>query len=131
MSKTKCDHRNNKDCKHVFDEDGIYIDPPLDTVRNDNLAEVIDERVNVYGKPEDMFPRMAQVWSGIIGHEVTAEQVALCMIGYKLVRASQTPDYSDNSDDVEGYLDIFRTLVGPDMVHARSVTEYLEAKHRA
>jgi hypothetical protein len=46
----------------------------------------------------------------------------------KLVRTSHTPDYSDNSDDIEGYLDIFRKVVGEDMVHARTVSEYLLIK---
>ena len=45
-----------------------------------------------------------------------------------MLRRQHTPDYSDNSDDIEGYLDIFRTLVGDDMVHARSVEEYLVQK---
>jgi hypothetical protein len=75
-----------------------------------------------------MFARAAQIWSGIIGHEVNATDVPLMLIGYKVLRAQFTPDYSDNSDDIEGYLDIFRELVGKDMVHARSVTEYLELK---
>ena len=44
------------------------------------------------------------------------------------MRADQTPDYSDNSDDIEGYLDIFRKIVGEDMIHARSVSDYVEQK---
>ena len=95
---------------------------------NEIVAEVIDGRRSVYGNPEEVFPRHAQVWSAIIGAPVTAEQVALCLIGYKLIRAADTPDYSDNSDDIEGYLDIFRKIVGKNMVHARSVSEYLEKK---
>jgi len=51
------------------------------------------------------------------------------LAGYKLVRAAKAPDYSDNSDDVEGYLDIFRKVVGEDMIHARSVTAYIEEKY--
>ena len=95
---------------------------------NKIVAEVIDGRRNVYGNPEEVFPRHAQVWSAIIGTPVTPEQVALCLIGYKLIRAADTPDYSDNADDIEGYLDIFRKIVGDGMVHARSVSEYLEKK---
>lgn len=96
--------------------------------RTDVVAEVIDERVQVYGNPLETFEQIAQVWSGILGHPVKATDVPLCQIGMKLVRTAQAPDYSDNSDDVEGYLDIFRQLVGEDMVHARSVTDYIEQK---
>lgn len=96
--------------------------------RPGNVGEVIDQRVSVYGEPVQGFERIAQVWSGILGHEVTAEEVALCQMGMKLVRAQNAPDYSDNSDDVEGYLDIFRKVVGDQMIHARSVTEYVELR---
>ncbi len=95
------------------------------------VAEVIDGRRSVYGNPEEVFPRHAQVWSAIIGAPVTAEQVALCLIGYKLIRTADAPDYSDNSDDIEGYLDIFRKIVGDRMISARSVSEYTEKKASA
>ena len=38
------------------------------------------------------------------------------------------PCYSDNSDDIEGYLDIFRKLVGEDMIHARTVSDFIAQK---
>lgn len=96
-----------------------------EAVRSATLANVIDERVQVYGEPREGFARIAQVWSGILGIEVRADQVALCQIGMKLVRTSVTPEYSDNSDDVEGYLDIFRKVIGEDMIHARSVDDFI------
>lgn len=102
----------------------------LNTSRNENLTEVIDDRVKVYGDPTVTFVQIAQVWSGLLGHEVQPTDVPLLLMGMKMVRTSQAPDYSDNSDDIEGYLDIFRKLVGDDMVHARSVDEYVE-KSRA
>lgn len=102
--------------------DGIKSNPDQ---RDGNVGELIDGRVDVYGDPVTGFIRHAQVWSGILGIEVHPWQVALCMIGYKLVRTSITPDYSDNSDDVDGYLDIFKQLIGDDMVQARDTAAYL------
>jgi hypothetical protein len=93
------------------------------------VDEVIDQRVAIYGDPTQTFGRIAEVWSGIIGHHVNAVDVPLMLMGMKLVRTQVTPDYSDNSDDIEGYLDIFRQLVGEDMVHARLTSEYLEKKN--
>lgn len=126
-------------CKHAFwihgglessgcdalgcDCNRYYIAPAAEQ-RDGNVGELIDGRVNVYGDPIMGFTRHAQVWSGILGIEVQPWQVALCMLGYKLVRTGITPDYSDNSDDIEGYLDIFRQLM-PDMVQARDTAEYL------
>lgn len=92
------------------------------------VGEVIDRRVQVYGNPVETFARIAQVWSGIIGHTVNAVEVPLMMAGMKMVRAQVMPDYSDNSDDIAGYLDIFRQLVGEDMIHARTVNEFIEKK---
>lgn len=95
------------------------------------VNEVVDGRRNIYGQPTDTFARMAQMISGLLGHEVHAWQVPLILIIIKLVRTNECPDYSDNSDDIEGYLAIFREIIGPDMVHARSVSEYLELKENS
>ena len=97
---------------------------------SDVVSEVIDERVKVYGDPTVTFPQIAQVWSGYLGHEIKPEDVPMMMILMKSVRARQAPDYSDNTDDIEGYLDIYRKLV-PGMIHARSVDDYIEKKATA
>lgn len=96
--------------------------------REGNLGEVIDMRVQVYGDPTVTFQQIATMWSGYLNIEVKATDVPLMLNQMKMVRTRQAPDYSDNSDDMEGYLDIFRQLVGEDMIHARSVTEYIEKK---
>lgn len=97
--------------------------------RNDTVSEIIDQRVALYGDPRETFVRIAQVWTGILGHEVQPAEVPLLLMGMKLVRTQVTPDYSDNSDDIEGYLDIFRTIVGEDMIHARLSSEYWAQKN--
>ena len=96
--------------------------------REGQLGEIIDRRVQVYGDPVETFARIAQVWSGIIGHEIQPWEVPLMMAGMKMVRADVMPDYSDNSDDIAGYLDIFRKIIGEDMIHARTVNEFIEKK---
>lgn len=97
----------------------------MSSERDGHLGEVIDRRVQVYGNPVETFARIAQVWSGIIGHEIQPCEVPLMMAGMKMVRAQVMPDYSDNSDDIDGYMVIFRELIGDDMIHARTVDEYL------
>jgi hypothetical protein len=90
----------------------------------------IDERSRVYGEPVDCWSRVAQVWSGILDAEVSAADAVMCMMALKLVRTAITPDYSDNSTDIGGYLEIFRRIIGDDMVEASTVDEYV-AKRRA
>ncbi|HKN45349.1 MAG TPA: DUF6378 domain-containing protein [Propionibacteriaceae bacterium] len=92
------------------------------------LNQLIDQRKQVYGDPATTFERVAQIWSGILDHDVSAEDVALCLIGYKVLRTQVCPVYSDNSDDISGYLDIFRTVVGKDMIHAKSVEEFVQLR---
>ena len=94
----------------------------------DIVEEVVVSRASVYGSVTDTYPRIAQMMSAVLDHEVQPWHVPLLLICLKLVRTTEAPDYSDNSDDVEGYLAIFRELIGDDMVHARSVGEYLEKK---
>jgi Domain of unknown function (DUF6378) len=84
------------------------------------------ERASLYGGVTEGMTNTALIWSGILGVEVQPWQVPLCMIGVKLVRTNATPTYSDNSDDIEGYLQMFREIIGDDMVQARTATEFIE-----
>ena len=50
-------------------------------------AELVSgERQDAYGHPLDNFTRASKIWSVILGCEVSAEQVALCMVGMKIAR---------------------------------------------
>ncbi len=59
-------------------------------------------RQQMYGHPIHNMHRTAQIWSGILGIDVTEEEVALCMIGVKLARESFRPQ-RDNLVDISGY----------------------------
>ena len=50
-------------------------------------AEMVSgERQDAYGHPLDNFTRASKIWSVILGCEVSAEQVSLCMVGMKIAR---------------------------------------------
>ena len=50
-------------------------------------AELVSgARQEAYGHPLDNFTRASKIWSVILGCEVSAEQVALCMVGMKIAR---------------------------------------------
>lgn len=63
---------------------------------------VSEDRNDEYGHPLDNYNRAAQIWGVILGAEVTAEQVALCMIGMKIARQVHKPK-PDTIVDVIGY----------------------------
>jgi hypothetical protein len=72
-----------------------------------NILEEANELVNgarqaAYGHPLDDFTRTAKMWSAILGHEVTAGQVGLCMCALKISRQVNRQK-RDNLVDLAGY----------------------------
>ena len=79
---------------------------------SEKIDALLEERGSSWGNAASTHSRVAQVWSGILDTEVTAGQVALCMTGLKLVRASVNPDDPDSFDDGHGYLAIAEDIFG-------------------
>lgn len=73
-----------------------------ETILQEAQRLVHGDRQADYGHPLDDFTRTAAIWSAILGHHVTAEQVGLCMIGVKLSRQVNHPK-RDNMTDAAGY----------------------------
>ena len=76
-------------------------------VGEENILEeanrlVSQDRQDTYGHPADNFKRLALMWQGVLGVEVTPQQVALCMVCLKVARES-TRHARDNVVDIAGY----------------------------
>ena len=70
----------------------------------EEASELVDgDRQEDYGHPIDNHTRTAKMWSALLGVEVTAEQVCLCMVALKLSRQCHKPK-RDNLVDGCGYL---------------------------
>lgn len=65
-----------------------------------------------YGHPREDFTRIAQIWSAILGTEVTAEQALIMMAGLKLARLSTSFQHHDSKVDVIGYMLCLDRLAG-------------------
>jgi hypothetical protein len=63
---------------------------------------VTGDRQDTYGHPLDDFTRAGKIWEAIIGVPVSAEQVALCMVGRKISRQANAHKL-DNVVDGIGY----------------------------
>lgn len=59
-------------------------------------------RMEEYGPPRESFERIARMWSIVLDTEVSAEQVALCMLQMKVSRAMQGY-HRDSFVDIAGY----------------------------
>lgn len=77
-----------------------------------NLAtEILDTtRAEQHGDYAEGFTRAAQIWSAILGANVTPHQVALCMAGIKIARSTMNPSHNDNFIDLAGYAGIAGAL---------------------
>lgn len=73
---------------------------------------VVRKRREGYGSPERNFDRIACVWSALLNVTITAEQVALMMIGLKLVREAYSHQ-EDNLVDLIGYTICLDEIVNP------------------
>lgn len=76
--------------------------------RQEMLAEaaniIAGQRDVQYGGPEDNFSRIAKIWSVIFEKEITAEDVAMAMVGLKIARyASKSGFQPDTWVDIAGY----------------------------
>lgn len=72
-------------------------------------ALITGPRRESYGPVRESFERDALVWSQILGVEVTPRQVALCMIGLKLLREANKAS-RDNRVDLAGYTALLEEL---------------------
>jgi hypothetical protein len=66
-------------------------------------ADIVAARRKAYGDASLLFTQIARRWSLTLGTEVTAAQVALCLIDLKLSRLTTDPAHADSIMDVAGY----------------------------
>lgn len=76
-------------------------------MKRDQLLHKAEELINGdrakdYGDAKKNFEDIARLWSVVLGIEVTAQQMALCMIMVKAARLMKT-DHEDSWIDIAGY----------------------------
>lgn len=77
------------------------------TTRKDCLQQAIDivckDREDTYGKHEDNFKIIADLWSTYTGSEITSNDVAMMMCLLKIARIKTGKYKADNYIDLAGY----------------------------
>ncbi len=77
--------------------------PHTDNVLQQAEKLIYGDRQKAYGSVSTNFANIAKGWSVILGTEVSAEQVGLCMAWLKIARQVNKPNI-DNLIDVAGYV---------------------------
>lgn len=84
--------------------------------RDEILAEagrlINGDRAAAYGDARRSFASIAKIWSAILDRRVTADDVARCMIGVKLVRLTNSPGKLDSWIDIAGYAALGAEIAG-------------------
>lgn len=79
-------------------------------------ALINGQRQADYGDKLQNFSQIAMIWQGLLATKlgsaevITAEDVALCMIGVKMARLAKTPDHADSVLDIAGYAGCYDKL---------------------
>lgn len=91
-------------------DDAVFVSSLDESIIAEAESLVNGARQEYYGHPFDNMTRTAKTWEAILGIPITAEQVALCMIGVKLSRHAYRPQ-RDNLVDIAGYAEVYRQVV--------------------
>lgn len=76
----------------------------------DLARDAVTRRAAAYGEPAPHFTRAARLWSVLLGIEIEAYQVALCLGALKLARLVEAPGHADSAADLAGYAAIGHEL---------------------
>ena len=80
----------------------------IGTIRRSVLktaGDLIDgDRARDYGDAYEMHKRIAAGWSQVLGVDVKAHEVALCMAWLKISRLVETPSHADSYVDAVAYM---------------------------
>jgi hypothetical protein len=92
--------------------------------------EILDARSAYGDKVQNQVEQAAMINAYLSGRKVQPVDVPAIFMLVKLHRLGKMPDYKDNYDDIEGYLQIAKEVIGSDMIEATTAKEYMEIKNR-
>lgn len=87
-----------------------------------NILKEADEilngdRMKAYGNPKESFERIAKFWSVVVGKELTAKDVGLMMVLFKVSREIHAHK-PDNLRDIAGYAQTIQTIYDQDPIES-------------
>ena len=100
-----------EDSKHYPFTPGDRSGDTLVTTVEDSVEKILKERASTHGDSRKNFKRVSETWSAYLEKEVTALDVALMMVEFKIARIKNNNGYhEDNYLDAIGYLKLAKQL---------------------
>lgn len=88
------------------------------------------DRARDYGDAAENFQRIADLWCPILGVDVTATDVALCLTQLKVARLITSPGHQDSWVDAAGYVALGGEIAGRSALDAALQQEPLADRER-
>lgn len=97
---------------------------PLDA----EAPAILDAR-EAYGNRVVNMRQQADMWNAYLdGRTIEAHDVPIMFVLTKIHRLGRMSDYADNYNDIDGYMQIAREVIGSNMIEATTAKEYAEKK---
>lgn len=77
----------------------------------EKAASAVNERGKAYGPAGAVHATAARLWSAILGREVTALEVFLCLDALKTARLVHAPYHEDSVVDKAGYAELYGRVI--------------------
>ncbi|WZB38423.1 hypothetical protein SEA_YELLOWPANDA_6 [Microbacterium phage YellowPanda] len=93
---------------------------------------ILDGRA-AYGDRVTNMREQAAMFNAYLGtppRAIEPHDVPILYVLTKIHRLGKMPDYADNYNDIDGYMQIAREVIGDDMIGATTAKEYAEIKRR-
>ena len=100
MQNMKCNPNCLGENKHP--NSTIY-GPAREKLLQEAVEIVHKDRAADYGKPENNFKRIAELWTVYFDSRFTPHDVAIMMMLVKVARLANNPDHRDSAVDIAGY----------------------------
>ena len=108
-------------------------DPPIEFKDETAPAPgILDGRVAYGDRVQNMKEQAAMInaYLGTPPRAIEAVDVPIIFVLIKAHRLGKMPDYADSYNDIDGYMQIAREVIGDDMIDAATAKEYAEEKKR-
>lgn len=76
-----------------------------------NLDKILSQKAKDYGDYEMFWAQVAQIWTAMLGKNISTNQAVAMMIAMKSVRGFNNPDHFDSFLDAGGYAQIGQSII--------------------